>query len=87
MEKAREQFYKDIGYVENEELKYPKEVGGGGVESVQAAVFTSVLFVCLFFLFSVCLFCLLANCQYIGHEVHVIVNSLTLELLGRRRLV
>ena len=27
LEKAREQLYKEIGYVENDELKYPKEVG------------------------------------------------------------
>lgn len=27
LEKAREQLYKDIGYVENDENKYPKEVG------------------------------------------------------------
>ena len=25
-EKAREQLYKDIGYMEDDELKYPKEV-------------------------------------------------------------
>ena len=28
IEKAREQLYKEIGYVENEDLKYPKEVSG-----------------------------------------------------------
>ena len=32
LDKAREQLYKDIGYVENEELKYPKEVGQATVD-------------------------------------------------------
>ena len=40
VEKAREQLYKDIGYVENDEWKYPKEVRMKALALRQSRLYT-----------------------------------------------